>query len=51
MAVKEGVGSSVLRRIFENKREQVNYNLPGDNCIMRKFGICATEKLLLSELN
>lgn len=49
--MKEGVGSSVLRRIFEHKREQVNYHLPGDSCIMGKFRIYAIEKVLLSEQN
>jgi hypothetical protein len=48
MTVKEGVGSSVLRIIFENKWEQVNYNLPGNSCIMWKFRICAIEEVLLS---
>jgi hypothetical protein len=33
MAVKEGVGYSVLRRIIEYKREQVNYHLPGDTSL------------------
>jgi len=49
MAVKEGVGSSFLRRIFEHRWEQVNYHLPGDSCIKKKFRICAIEKVLLSE--
>jgi len=49
MAVTEGVGSSVLRRIFENKTEKVNYHLPGDSCIMGKLRNYAIEKVLLSE--
>ena len=49
MAVREGVVSSVLRRVFEHKKEQVNYHLHGDSCVMGKFRIYAIEKVLLSE--
>jgi hypothetical protein len=38
-----------LKKIFEFKREEVQYLVTGENCIMRGFMICVCHMLLFDD--